>query len=75
MSATATAPDEDLRCLTTRQLHELTGISESTLRQWRANDRPPASFKAGPNLVLYRFTVVKAWLDEREAAEQERRAS
>lgn len=63
--------DDDVRCITTQQLHELTGISLGTLRQWRSKRRGPASFRAG-GVVLYRLSVVHQWLADQEAAEEER---
>lgn len=60
--------EADLRCITTRGLHELTGVNMSTLRMWRAAGKRPHSFRVG-GVVLYRLTEVEAWLADAEATE------
>lgn len=52
------------RLLRIGQVSEWTGISENTLRYWRARDEGegPKAAKIGKNLV-WRESDVQAWLD------------
>lgn len=61
--------------LTTRQVAELTGIPEATLRFWRhLGTTGPASFALGPRRVVYRRSEIDRWIAEQEEAEKSRRA-
>jgi prophage regulatory protein len=56
--------------MSTREVSQLTGLSESTLRWWRmkgGTDGPP-SFVLGSKRVMYRRTAVMAWIAAQEEA-------
>lgn len=67
----ATGADEFLR---TQELSDLIKVPIGTIRNWRTRMYGPAGFKVG-NTVLYRRSVVEAWLAEQERAETDRQAS
>ena len=55
--------------LTTRQVAELTGIPEATLRFWRhLGTTGPSSFALGPRRVVYRRSEIEEWISAQEAA-------
>lgn len=56
--------------MTTREVSQLTGLSESTLRWWRmqGGKEGPPSFKLGEKRVIYRRTSVMAWIAAQEEA-------
>jgi len=55
--------------LSTKEVSEMTGISEGTLRFWRhKGDRGPASFALGGKRIVYRRSEVERWIAEQEAA-------
>ncbi len=54
--------------LTTEEVAEKIRKPVGTLRQWRHRGYGPRGFKVG-NTVLYRSSVVDAWIAEQEAAE------
>jgi predicted DNA-binding transcriptional regulator AlpA len=41
------------------------GVTEATLRFWRANEMGPPYFKAGVKLVRYRKSDLDKWIEER----------
>jgi excisionase family DNA binding protein len=41
------------------------GVSEATLRFWRANGEGPKYFHAGDRLVRYRRVDLDTWIEER----------
>jgi predicted DNA-binding transcriptional regulator AlpA len=41
------------------------GVSEATLRFWRANGEGPKYFHAGDRLVRYRRIDLDTWIEER----------
>jgi excisionase family DNA binding protein len=41
------------------------GVSEATLRFWRANGEGPIYFHAGDRLVRYRRVDLDTWIEER----------
>ncbi|ACZ31089.1 regulatory protein MerR [Xylanimonas cellulosilytica DSM 15894] len=51
---------------TTRELADELGISEETLRWWRAEGRGPKSFNIGRR-VFYRRADVEQWMAEQYA--------
>lgn len=53
--------------LTTRQVSELTGIPEASLRYFRHCGTGPASFALGRRVVYRRSELVK-WIEAQEAA-------
>lgn len=58
-----------MELLGTRQVSELTGIPEETLRYWRfRGDTGPASFKLGPKRVVYDRAEVERWIESQRAA-------
>lgn len=57
---------EDL--LRTRDVSQLLGVPENTLRWWRYIGVGPQSFRLGPRRVVYRRSSVEDWLAEQEAA-------
>lgn len=60
--------------LTTQELSERIKVPVGTIRNWRCRHYGPLGFKVG-NTVLYRRSVVDAWLAEQERAEDKRRAA
>jgi len=54
--------------LRTREVAELLGVPENTLRWWRYVGYGPESFRLGPRRVVYRRSKVLAWLAAQEAA-------
>ncbi|MBL0886191.1 helix-turn-helix domain-containing protein [Myceligenerans sp. I2] len=54
--------------LSTRETSRLIGVPENTLRWWRYSGTGPRSFRRGPRRVVYRRSVVLAWLAQQEAA-------
>lgn len=56
--------------MTTREVAQLTGISEATLRWWRLNggESGPPSITLGRKKVVYKRTAVMAWLAAQEEA-------
>ena len=56
--------------MTTREVAELTGLSESTLRWWRMQGgmQGPPSITLGKKSVKYRRTSVMAWIAAQEEA-------
>jgi predicted DNA-binding transcriptional regulator AlpA len=57
--------DEILR---TKDVENLTGIPENTLRWYRATRQGPPSFKLGARRVVYRKSAVLRWIAEQEQA-------
>ena len=53
--------------MTPKQVAELTGIPEGTLRYFRSSGIGPASFRL-QGRVRYRRVQVEAWIAEQEAA-------
>lgn len=55
--------------LTTKEVVELTGIPENTIRFWRymADGRGPKSFTLGRRTVRYRKSDVLQWLEDQYA--------
>ncbi|OKX79838.1 helix-turn-helix transcriptional regulator [Corynebacterium glutamicum] len=49
--------------LSTAEVSEITGLSESTLRYFRATDQGPKSGKLGRR-VLYKSEDVNTWIEE-----------
>lgn len=49
--------------LSTSEVSEITGLSESTLRYYRATDQGPKSGKLGRR-VFYRQADVSTWIEE-----------
>ena len=54
--------------LRTREVAELLGVPENTLRWWRYVGYGPESFRVGRRRVVYRRSKVLAWLAAQEAA-------
>ena len=55
------------RLVTTRELADLLGITDTTLRMWRMQRRGPAWFRLGTRgRVRYDLARVRAWLEENE---------
>ncbi|MCF4119958.1 helix-turn-helix domain-containing protein [Antribacter sp. KLBMP9083] len=54
--------------LSTRAAGKLIGVPENTLRWWRYCGTGPQSFRRGPRRVVYRRSVLLAWLADQEAA-------
>ncbi|MFN3003029.1 helix-turn-helix transcriptional regulator [Mycolicibacterium wolinskyi] len=56
--------------MTTREVAQLTGLSESTLRWWRmqGGKQGPPSLVLGQKSVRYRRTSVMAWIAAQEEA-------
>lgn len=56
--------------MTTREVAELTGLSQSTLRWWRMHggEQGPPSITLGARSVKYRRTSVMAWIAAQEEA-------
>ncbi|ONM47173.1 helix-turn-helix transcriptional regulator [Nocardia donostiensis] len=54
--------------LITREVAELTGIPEGTLRFWRHKGVGPASFTLNAKRVVYRRSEIERWIEEQEAA-------
>ncbi|WP_280762823.1 helix-turn-helix transcriptional regulator [Prescottella agglutinans] len=52
--------------LTTREVSDLTGIPQATLRTWRYQNCGPASFVVGRRRVMYRRTQLEAWFSANE---------
>lgn len=54
--------------LTTAEVADLCRVSEATVRWWRHMDRGPQGFAlAGGKRVVYRRSVVEAWIARGEA--------
>lgn len=53
--------------LSAQQLAAETTLDESTLASWRAKGKGPAYFHLG-NRVVYRRSVVDAWIAQQEQA-------
>lgn len=51
--------------LTPKQAARYVGISEATLRLWRAEGRGPRYFRAGQKLVRYRRIDLDQWIQSR----------
>lgn len=64
---TPTPPDDSHdRLLKTRDVAELTGLSERTFERMRVTGQGPRFYKLGPGLrarVVYRLSDVKAWIE------------
>jgi predicted DNA-binding transcriptional regulator AlpA len=54
--------------LRTREVADLLGVPENTLRWWRYKGKGPDSFRLGPRRVVYRHSKVMAWLAAQETA-------
>ncbi|MEV0950470.1 helix-turn-helix domain-containing protein [Promicromonospora sp. NPDC050249] len=61
--------------LRTREVTDLLGVPENTLRWWRHIGKGPESFRLGQRRVVYRRSKVLAWLAEQEAAGAKRTAA
>jgi prophage regulatory protein len=61
--------------LRTREVSDLLGVPENTLRWWRYIRKGPESFRLGQRRVVYRRSKVLAWLAEQEAAGAKRTAA
>ena len=61
--------------LRTREVTDLLGVPENTLRWWRYIGKGPESFRLGQRRVVYRRSKVLAWLAEQEAAGAKRTAA
>lgn len=55
--------------LRTREVAEMTGIAEGTLRWWRHTGQGPKSFTLGRRRVVYDAEDVRRWIDEQYAAD------
>lgn len=53
-----------MKMLTTAQVAEMIGVSESTLRWWRHAGRGPKSFNLSRRKVMYRLEDIEAWMAE-----------
>lgn len=53
--------------LSTKQVSDMTGVSEPTVRYWRHMGQGPVSFKIGRR-VVYRREAVEQWIAEQEKA-------
>jgi predicted DNA-binding transcriptional regulator AlpA len=62
--------NELLQTLTPKQAGKYVGISEASLRLWRAGGRGPRYFKAGERLIRYRRADLDAWIEARLSAPQ-----
>lgn len=67
-AGTDTAAQKDDPMLRTREVSDLLGVPENTLRWWRYIGKGPDSFRLGPRRVVYRRSKVMAWLAAQEAA-------
>ena len=56
-----------LRLLTTKEVAELTRMSESTVRHWRQTGTGPRGFRVGRR-VLYNEREVVSWLTGKDPA-------
>jgi len=54
--------------LRTKDVSELTGIPEPTLRWFRHTGQGPVSFNLGKRRVVYDLADVEQWIDESRAA-------
>ncbi|WP_346764340.1 helix-turn-helix domain-containing protein [Rhodococcus sp. B10] len=59
--------DIEERFLTTKQVSEIYGIPEATLRYWRHVGEGPSSFVRGRRSVIYRRSEVDRWVTAQEA--------
>lgn len=55
------------RLLPLREVSELLGVPEETLRYWRARGEGPDSFVIGRRRIVYRESVIRAYVDACEA--------
>lgn len=53
------------QALTPQQAARYLGVSDATLRLWRAQSRGPRYFKAGEKLIRYRRTDLDMWIEAR----------
>lgn len=62
--------------VTTKQLSQVTGIAEGTLKYFRHRGYGgPQSFALTPKCVRYRREDVIAWIEDRHRAEQQKQVS
>lgn len=54
--------------LSTKQVAEIIGVPESTIRYWRHRNQGPAGFRMGGKRISYRRSEVEKWLTAQEAA-------
>ena len=54
----------------TETVSEVTGISISTLKQWRIKGKGPSFSKFGAK-VMYRTDLLEEWIDEHSVATEE----
>jgi excisionase family DNA binding protein len=68
-AAHGSAPVEATRpeILTTPAASRYLGVSEATLRYWRANGEGPRYFHAGDRLIRYRRVDLDKWIDSRSS--------
>lgn len=53
-----------MKLLNTKEVAEMTGLSEGTLRYYRHTNQGPKSGKLGARRVVYRKADVEAWIEE-----------
>jgi excisionase family DNA binding protein len=56
----------DERLLTTQEAADYLGLSETTLRIWRGEDRGPRWIKINYRTIRYRLSDIDDWLKTRE---------
>jgi predicted DNA-binding transcriptional regulator AlpA len=61
----ASTADSDDELLTSRQLAQWLGVSQTWVEIGRVRGYGPPFERLGPHLIRYRRAKVKAWLDER----------
>lgn len=54
------------RLLRSKELAEVFGLTDNTLRIWRLQGEGPPYFKVGAKAVRYDQDKVREWLEERE---------
>lgn len=67
-----TAPVRD-RLVPIEQAADMLGLARQTLYKWRSSGEGPESFVVGRQRVVYRESVLLAYIAECEAAERARR--
>jgi predicted DNA-binding transcriptional regulator AlpA len=54
------------RLLKSREMAEVFGLTDNTLRIWRMNGTGPPFYRVGGKAVRYSEEKVREWLEERE---------